>query len=125
MSADLRGLFLRGGAVKSVMRPEELGAESLARHLPWLSALGDEVILTRQGDLMASAVLEGQDSFTTEEAELSLVTASFARLIGQLGEGFGFHVSTGNLGARFAFLVIQATASFSPPISSTNPFSTA
>lgn len=93
MSADLRGLFSQAGAVKSVMRPEELGAENLARHLPWLSALGDEVILTRQGDLMASAVLEGQDSFTTEEAELSLVTASFARLIGQLGEGFGFHVS--------------------------------
>lgn len=93
MSADLHGLFFGGGAVKFVMRPEELGAESLARHLPWLSALGDEVILTRQGDLMASAVLEGQDSFTTEEAELSLVTASFARLIGQLGEGFGVHVS--------------------------------
>ncbi len=34
-----------------------------------------------------------QDSFTCEEAELVLATASLARLIGQLGEGIGFYIS--------------------------------
>lgn len=42
---------------------------------------------------MASAVIEGQDSFTTEETELTLVANSLARLVGQLGDGFGIHVS--------------------------------
>lgn len=93
MSVDLKSLFSATPALKSVMRPEDLGAESLARHLPWLTAPHDDVILMRQGDLMASAVVAGQDSFTCEEAELSLATASLARLVGQLGEGFGFYIS--------------------------------
>ena len=93
MSVDLKSLFSLTPALKSVMRAEDLGAESLARHLPWLSAPHDDVILTRQGDLMASAAVAGQDSFTCEEAELTLATASLARLIGQLGEAFGFYIS--------------------------------
>ena len=93
MSADLKSLFSATPALKSVVRPEDLGAESFARHLPWLSAPDDDVILTRQGDLMASAVVTGQDSFTSEEAELTLATASLARLVGQLGEGFGFYIT--------------------------------
>eukprot|EP01041_Mallomonas_annulata_P032972 gene32972-55533_t len=93
MSADLKSLFPGTPALKSVLRPEDLGAETLARHLPWLSARADDLILTRQGDLIASAVVNGLDSFTVEEGEISLVPASLARLIGQLGEGFGFHVS--------------------------------
>ena len=93
MSADLRSLFSANPALKSVLRPEDLGAETLERHLPYLSAAADDLILTRQGDLMASAVVEGLDSFTSEEGDLSLVTSSLARLVGQLGEGFGFHVS--------------------------------
>lgn len=93
MSADLKSLFTATLSLKSVMRVEDLGAESFARHLPWLSAPEDDVILTRQGDLMASAVVAGQDSFTSEEAELTLATVSLARLIGQLGEGFGFYIS--------------------------------
>ena len=93
MSADLKSLFAATPTLKSVMRPEDLCAESFARHLPWLSAPEDDVILTRQGDLMASALVTGQDSFTSEEAELTLATASLARLVGQLGEGFGFYIT--------------------------------
>jgi type IV secretion system protein VirB4 len=93
MSADLKSLFLGTPALRSAIRPDDFGAETLARHLPWLSAPADDLILTRQGDLIASAVVDGQDSFTREEGELSLATASLARLIGQLGEGYGFHIS--------------------------------
>jgi type IV secretion system protein VirB4 len=93
MSADLKSLFSASPTLKAVLRNEDLRAETLARHLPWLSAPADNLILTRQGDLLASAVVEGQDSFTTEEGELSLATASLARLIGQLGAGFGYHIS--------------------------------
>ncbi|MGQ0563542.1 MAG: type IV secretion system protein B4 [Gemmobacter sp.] len=93
MSAELRSLFPTNPSLKSVVRPEDLATEALARHLPWLSAPADDLILTRQGDLMASAVVEGQDSFTTEEGDLSLVTTSLARLVGQLGDAFGFHIS--------------------------------
>ena len=93
MSADLKSLFPATPALKSVLRAEDLGAETLARHLPWLSAPADDLILTRQGDLLASALVDGMDSFTVEEGELALVPASLARFIGQLGEGFGYHVS--------------------------------
>ncbi|MEO8243563.1 MAG: type IV secretion system protein B4 [bacterium] len=93
MSADLKTLFSPHPALQSVMHLEDLRAESFARHLPWLSTPADGVILTRQGDLLAAAVLEGQDSFTCEEADLSLATSSLTRLVGQLGEGFGFHIA--------------------------------
>ena len=37
MSADLKSLFPASPTLKSALRPEDLGAEPLARHLPWLS----------------------------------------------------------------------------------------
>ncbi|WP_188129786.1 VirB4 family type IV secretion/conjugal transfer ATPase [Roseivivax sediminis] len=74
--------------------PDSLfGEEAVARHLPYLSAREDDLILTRQGDLLASAVIGGIDSFTAETSEIEALTNGFARLVGQLGERFGFYVN--------------------------------
>lgn len=77
---------------------ELLGAEALkedlaARHIPYLAALTDDIIITRQGDLMASAILGGLDSLTSEEIEVDTQAEAFARQVGQLGEQFGFYVN--------------------------------
>ena len=82
MSADLKSLFPATPALKSVLRAEDLGAETLARHLPWLSAPADDLILTRQGDLIASAVVDGLDSFTVEEGVAGIPSAWVAKLPG-------------------------------------------
>ncbi len=83
-TAAIRGTLIDKGA---------LSDESLARHLPYLSVREDDVILTRQGDLMASALINGIDSLTSEGLDLHGATNSMAHIAGQLGEEFGYYVN--------------------------------
>ena len=93
MSADLKSPFERSAALLTAVDEHGLKNESIARHLPYLSALDDHILMTRQGDLLASAVIEGLDSFTSDDGDLDVAGQSFARLVGQLGDGFGYHVN--------------------------------
>lgn len=82
----------------SVGTAELIGEETLkdepsARHLPYLAALTDTIILTRQGDLLASAVVEGIDSFTVEDREIVVQSEAFERHVAQFGEQFAYWVS--------------------------------
>ena len=52
--------------LRSILPASLFAEEPTARHLPWLSGRGDDLILTRQGDLLASAVIGGIDSFTSD-----------------------------------------------------------
>lgn len=77
---------------------ELIGAEALkedpaARHIPYLAGITNEIIITRQGDLMASAVIGGVDSLTAQEVETDAQAEAFARQVGQLGEQFGFYIN--------------------------------
>ena len=92
MSRELRG-FRASAAVEDVLGARALKAERFGRHLPYISALRDNVILTRQGDLTAAVTLGGIDSFTCEVGEVDEISAGFARITGQLGERFGFYVN--------------------------------
>lgn len=80
-------------ATRDLVGDMALKEESAARHLPYLSAVTDDIILTRQGDLMASALVEGIDSFTSEGVDIVTQAESFARQIGQFGERYGFYVN--------------------------------
>ncbi len=64
-----------------------------AKHIPYLIARADDVIMTRQGDLMASAILGGVDSLTSEEIDVDAMVDGFTRQVAQLGEQFGFYVN--------------------------------
>ena len=92
MSGRLRGFF-GNATVTDVIGDQALRNERMGRHLPYISAVSDEVILTRQNDVMASAVVEGIDSFTADDGRIEEVSRSFSRIVGQLGERFGFHVN--------------------------------
>ena len=73
---------------KAILKEDPAGA-----HLPYLSAVTDDALLLRQGDLMASAVIGGLDSFTSEDVDVDRQAIDFARLTSSLGERFGFYVS--------------------------------
>lgn len=92
MRASARG-FMAPDAATDLLGAKILRNERLGRHLPWLSAVRDDVILTRQGDVMASVVLDGIDSFTSDDGSIDEISESFARIVGQLGERFGFYVN--------------------------------
>tara|TARA_R110000737_G_scaffold32761_2_gene51166 strand:+ start:1650 stop:4022 length:2373 start_codon:yes stop_codon:yes gene_type:complete len=89
----LAALFEDSAILRSALPDSLFAEEAVARHLPYLSAPDDDLILTRQGDLIASAVIGGIDSFTAEDPEIEALTQGFARLVGQLGERFGFYVN--------------------------------
>lgn len=80
-------------ATRDIVGDTILKEDSAARHLPYVSAVTDDIILTRQGDLMASAIVEGIDSFTSEGVDIVNQAESFARQIGQFGERYGFYVN--------------------------------
>ncbi|MBO9468245.1 VirB3 family type IV secretion system protein [Tropicibacter sp. R15_0] len=80
-------------ATQELLGAEVLKEDPAARHIPYLAGLTDEIIITRQGDLMASAVIGGLDSLTSEEVEVDVQAEAFARQVGQLGEQFGFYVN--------------------------------
>ena len=42
---------------------------------------------------MASAVVEGLDSFTSDDGDVDTQAEAFARQVGQFGEHFGFYVN--------------------------------
>ncbi len=88
----LRG-FVERPAVSDVLGAAILRSERFGRHLPFVSAVRDDVILTKQGDLMASAVIGGIDSMTSDDAAIDEIGEGFARVVGQLGERFAFYVN--------------------------------
>ena len=88
MSASLRGHDLPPAA-RDLLGTHVPRHERFGRHLPYVSALRDDVILTRQGDLMASIVLDGIDGLTADEAAIDELSGTVARMVGQLGERFG------------------------------------
>ena len=92
MSVKLRG-FAAPAAVTELIGSSILKSERFGRHLPYVMAVQDQVILTRQGDVMAALVLGGIDSFTSEDGAIDEMSESFARIVGQLGEDFGFYVN--------------------------------
>ncbi|MET4130606.1 hypothetical protein [Roseovarius sp. MBR-6] len=92
MSREFRGLRA-SSAVRDALGDKAWKAERLGRHLPYIAAVRDNVILTRQGDLMASVTLDGIDSFTSDDARIDEISEGFARIVGQLGERFGFHIN--------------------------------
>ena len=92
MPARPRGITATDAA-RDLLGAKILKTERLGRHLPFLSALRDDVILTRQGDVMASVTLDGIDSFTSDDGSIDEISESFARIVGQLGERFGFYVN--------------------------------
>ena len=92
MSREFRGL-IASSAVRDALGDKVLKAERLGRHLPYIAAVRDNVILTRQGDLMASVTLGGIDSFTSDDTRIDEISEGFARIVSQLGERFGFHIN--------------------------------
>lgn len=78
-----------------------------AHHLPYLLGLTDEIIQTRQGDLIASAILGGIDSLTSEDMDADLQAEGFARVVGQLGEEFGFYINKVTIPAKPALTPVD------------------
>lgn len=82
----------RSAAHGETIRPVDLREAFLGFHLPFMTAPMDDVILTRDGDLIASVAVTGVNSFTANDSDCDILLRAFASLCSQLGEDFGWYV---------------------------------
>ncbi|VVS98239.1 putative Type IV secretion system protein B4 [Roseovarius sp. EC-HK134] len=64
----------------------------LAEHLPYFALASDDVMVLREGDLMATLRLDGLNPMTTEDAHLDALKRAVAAIVAQTGNAFGFYI---------------------------------
>ena len=79
-------------AERSVVETGRESEELLARGLPYISAIDDQTILLRDGDVMASFAVDGISASTADEVEIAEIAGAFSSLVAQQMPDVGFYV---------------------------------
>lgn len=79
-------------AEQSVREPGRESEELLARGLPYITAIDDQTILLRDGDVMASFAVDGISASTADELEIAEIADAFSSLVAQQMPDVGFYV---------------------------------
>jgi type IV secretion system protein VirB4 len=79
-------------AEKSLKDKTRESEELMARGLPYITALNDQTILLRDGDVMASFAVDGISASTADDVEVAEITAAFSSLAAQQMPDVGFTV---------------------------------
>ncbi|WP_299305529.1 type IV secretion system protein B4 [uncultured Litoreibacter sp.] len=64
----------------------------LAEHLPYFALATDDVMVLREGDLLATLRLDGLNPMTTEDDLLDALKRAVAAIVAQTGNAFGFYI---------------------------------
>jgi len=64
----------------------------LAEHLPYFALATDDVMVLREGDLLATLRLDGLNPMTTEDDRLDALKRAVAAIVAQTGNAFGFYI---------------------------------
>ena len=79
-------------SVHELGAPPERRQDALACHLPFVSAIRDDVLLLRDGDVMASFAVEGIAASTADASDVDALCAAFSSLTAQQLPDVGFTV---------------------------------
>ena len=79
-------------AVNELGSPSGGRQESLACNLPFVSALRDDALLLRDGDVMASFAVDGIPAATADQSGVEALCAAFSALVAQQQPDVGFAV---------------------------------
>ena len=92
-------LALDGGTLSSIgPAVHEAGGTDFAResylaeHLPYFALATDDVMVLREGDLLATLRLDGLNPMTTEDDRLDALKRAVAAIVAQTGNAFGFYI---------------------------------
>ena len=64
----------------------------LGDHLPYFTCVGDDVMVLREGDLMATLRLDGLNPMTTPDDQLDALKRAVAAIVAQTGASFGYYI---------------------------------
>ena len=85
--------YAKAGAALRAAGGDTLSRESyLAEHLPFISFAGNDVMVLREGDLMATLRLDGLNPLTTPDTDLDALKRAVAAVISQTGNAYGIYV---------------------------------
>ncbi|MCB0059799.1 MAG: type IV secretion system DNA-binding domain-containing protein, partial [Caldilineaceae bacterium] len=79
-------------ARRSVEPPEFRQEVRLVQHLPYISAVSDGVVMLRDGDLMASILVEGIAAATAESVAIEDMATAMAAVVAQATPEIGFAI---------------------------------
>ena len=92
MFRDTNFLLNRSRSTETVAGAMAFKESPIAGHLPFMSAIEDDIIMTRDGDLIASVLVDGLNSLNTEDEDIDFLRRAIADLTGVQGPQFGFYV---------------------------------
>ena len=76
-----------------MVEPSEAGQEHwVVRHVPYISAVGDDVLMLRDGDVMASLLVEGIAASTAETAAIDDMADAVAGVVAQATPDIAYYV---------------------------------
>ncbi len=98
-STEVTALALDGGTLSNLgAAVREAGGADFAResylaeHLPYFALATDDVMVLREGDLLATLRLDGLNPMTTEDDRLDALKRAVAAIVAQTGNAFGFYI---------------------------------
>src|SRR5680860_660815 len=84
---------MKQGLGRKAVDPAGLTREHmLAAYLPYVCGVGDDVIMLRDGDVMASFVVAGIEADTADQTFVDDVARAFASTVAQARPGIAFYV---------------------------------
>ena len=92
MPLDGSGYARPTAAVRAVTHRRGARERPVGEHLPYVAFAADDVMMLRQGDLMATLRLDGVDPMTTPDGALDALKRSLAAIVAQTGSAFGYVV---------------------------------
>ncbi|ABI93318.1 hypothetical protein CEP88_00210 (plasmid) [Roseobacter denitrificans] len=102
---------LKTRARKDLEASEDQGEHLLVRHLPYVGAVTDDVMMLRDGDLIASFIVEGIAADTASEADVDDLSLAFSRTVTQAQSDVGIYVH------RFSSVVSPKLTGVAPEVS--------
>ena len=64
----------------------------LSQHMPYLTYVDDNIMMLKEGDLLATLRLDGVNPMTTQDGDLDALKKAVAAIVAITGNTFGFYV---------------------------------
>ncbi|WP_435171151.1 hypothetical protein [Falsirhodobacter sp. 1013] len=86
-------LDLQRGLGRKALEPQGITREHmLAQHLPYITPVGDDVVMLRDGDVMGSFTVRGLEAATAEAALIDDVKAAMENAVAQMGPDVALYI---------------------------------
>jgi len=92
LALDGRGYAQLSPALEATGAANFAWESALSEHMPYLTYVDDQIMMLKQGDLMATLRLDGINPMTSEDGDLDALKRAVSAIVSLTGNTFGFYV---------------------------------